>query len=207
MSRKEKSIKRIKEWLTFLLPVLTLLVSAFLSWRISVGEVKSTVISESKHDLLVKESAVLNKVVDIAKESKLVYVAYVTHNNVHEVTVTSYVTPDSVVVRKDTTYSDYPVCDTTFYYVPRFVYYPESNERVLSCLDFIENHFDDLGLRTYEQVYSLVRFTKRVPIQMIGNDDISKNRWADLKTVNDFTDIVNNITESYVQRLAEFGLD
>lgn len=204
---KKKQPKGIKEWLPYILPFLTLLLSAFLSWRISVSAVRSTVLNESKRELLVKESAVLNKVVDIAKESNLVYISYILENHVHEITVTSYMTPDSVVVHKDTTSIDYPVRDTSFIYVPRFVYYPESNERVIECLDYIEKHYEELGLRTYEQVYRLVRFTKRIPIQMIEDDNISNNRWANLKTINDFKDIVNDITESYMQRLAEFGLD
>ena len=207
MRKRKHTSKQIKEWLTYLLPLLTLLLSAFLSWRISVSAVKSTVVSESKRELRVKESAVLNKVVDIAKESRLVFLAYVTTDYVHEITVTSYMTSDSLIIHKDTTDTGYPLRDTSIFYVPRFVYYPESNERVLDCLDYIEKHYEDLGLKTYEQVYRLVRFTKRIPIQMINNKDISNNQWASLKTVNDFTEIVNDITESYMRRLAEFGLD
>lgn len=207
MAPKDQSQRRIKEWIPYISSVLTLLLSAFFSWMISVGTVKSTVRNESKRELLIKESAVLNKVVDIAKESKLVYISYILENHVHEITVTSYMSPDSIVIYRDTSVVDFPVRDTSFLYVPRFVYYPESNERVLECIDYIEKHYEDLGLRTYEQVYRLVRFTKRIPIQMIKDDSVSNNRWANLKTVTDFTDIVNDITESYVQRLAEFGLD
>lgn len=200
----KKSSTQLKALLPYLVSFLTLLISAFLSWRISVSSVKSTVIQESRRELLVKESAVLNRVMDIAKESKLVFVGYVTIDR--EIIVTSYLNENNEVEKVDTTIQNSPT-DTSLYYIPRFAYYPESNKRVLDCLDYIECHFDDLGLRTYEQVYKLVRFANRVPITLVDDNNLSESRWTDLKVINDFNDLVNEINQSYLQRLSEFGLD
>lgn len=194
-------------WLSIVMSIVTILLSSLLSWRISVNSSRYAAINDSQKEILLKEASVLNKICDIERETELVIVPVIENYIIRETTITNIWSENHQLLGRDTVFRDIPKRDTSFYHIPRFVCYKSSNERVISCLEYIEQHLNDLGYRTYDQVKDIVRFTKIHPILLIEFDKSIKSDWTDIIVFDSFRTKVKDVSDSYMQRLTKFGLN
>ncbi len=193
--------------LSIVMSIVTLLLSSFLSWRISINSSRYAAISDSQKEILLKESSILNKICDIERETEIVIVPVIENYILRETTITNIWSQNHQLLGRDTTYRDTPKRDTSFYHIPRFVYYKSSNERVRSSLEFVEQHLNDLGYQSYDQVKDIVRFTKIHPITLVEFDKSSNSDWTDINVFESFRTKVKDVSDSYMRRLAKFGLN
>ena len=191
-----------------LVPVLTVLISSLMSWLISNGAVKRAAVSDLQREVLQNDAPVLNKISDISSESRLLVISYIENQMTREVRITTYMNLDGTVASQDTTYTVYPTSDTSYFCVPRFVYYKDSYSKVVSCFQYVEAHVDGLSLKTYNEVNDLLLFLKKHPIVMVASKkEVLDCEWAKPEVYTVFIEKVEKINQSYLKRLERFGLE
>lgn len=194
--------RQIKVQLIFsLLPVI---VSSIISYVISTNRMKV----DTANQITLKESNLLNKIVEISEEGEPVIVDFINRKRVVEVHITTYMDSENKVLFNDTSYYDHPVRDTMRYIIPKFLYDAKSNELVRADIIYIKEHMDDLGLETYGKVKDFIDFIEDHPIDMLSNDfvGIDENEWATGGVYPEFCDKAKIIKTDYLKRLRKLGL-
>lgn len=192
---------------TVIVSILTVLLSSAFSYFISNRSIKRSAISESQRESLLKDSPVLNKIFDISGECDIVLISFIEQINIREALVTRYMTPDSTIIKLDTTYTFRVEYDTSYCRIPRFIYEKESFDMVRADLEYVSNHIDELSFKTHKQITDLLQFVQKHPLVKVESDEEARSsEWARLGIYMTFYKKVNDITKSYLLRLNEYGL-
>lgn len=192
---------------TVIVSIVTVLLSAWLSYVISRRTLSQTAVTESQRESFLKEIPVMNKVFEISEECEWGVFSFIEVQGIREARITTYLYPDNTVAKQDTTYSMKYESDTTYYRVPLFVYKMNSYETVQSDLAYIETHIDELSLNTYKKVKKLLDYVKKHPILFIENNkDVPDCEWTKLGVFMTFRKMVNDITRTYLGQLEKYGL-
>lgn len=182
-----------------------IVISAILSFIVSIVTVNNSASKELKSSLFKDEIPVMNRVSTLWSECYLYNVVTIGEHHIMETQPILYIDNNGQVVKRDTLKTEKIKNDTTSVHIPSFAYKRDSYEMFIESLDYIRRNLDNLSPQTYASVVEMLSFIDDNPIIWIDNEaERIDSPWTKQEVYSGFFDRLGSIYAAYLKKQRKF---